>query len=351
MNAGLNLLRFFLALNVVAFHLWNAAAPGAGPVAVMGFFCVSGFLITKIVQEVYRMPGAAGAFLLNRMLRIYPSYLVALALGLLAIRLYPEVAAHVNSYLKWPATAAEWWPQLAIFGLTDSGVRVLPATWTLATELVYYLLIGLGTGRSRRATWLLLLASLPVGLACALNRLPFTFYGSAVGNGFVFALGSLAYFYRDRLSVGPRLFALACAAWAIALYGIPALEQSDLDTANLASSVLPFLVILLFVVQVPVRSPGWVRLASALGRAAYPLFLLHWAASVLISAWLFEGRASFDLQGLRAGGGYFAAVCVLAIGGSLLFVQLIDRPMERWRNAVRLRGRKGAAATSRHNAA
>ena len=49
MNAGLNLVRFFLAANVVAFHLWNAAAPGAGPVAVLGFFFTSGFLITQVV--------------------------------------------------------------------------------------------------------------------------------------------------------------------------------------------------------------------------------------------------------------------------------------------------------------
>lgn len=72
MKAGLNLLRFFLAFNVVMFHLWNRAAPGASPVAVLGFFFISGFLITKIVREVYAMPTRAAAFVLNRALRIYP---------------------------------------------------------------------------------------------------------------------------------------------------------------------------------------------------------------------------------------------------------------------------------------
>ena len=118
MNAGLNLLRFFLAFNVVIFHLWNAAAPGAGPVAVLGFFFISGFLITQIVQEVYPMPARTRAFLRNRALRIYPQYLVALGLGLLSIHLYPDVAFHINSYLRLPATASEWRDQFDIFGLT-----------------------------------------------------------------------------------------------------------------------------------------------------------------------------------------------------------------------------------------
>jgi peptidoglycan/LPS O-acetylase OafA/YrhL len=337
MNAGLNLLRFFLAVNVVAFHLWNAAAPGAGPVAVLGFFFVSGFLVTQIVQEVYRGPGGAGAFVLNRTLRIYPSYLAALGLGLLALRLFPQVAQHIHSDLRWPASAAEWWPQFNILGLGDSAVRVLPAAWTLGTELVFYAVIGLGTGRSRRATAWLCVASLPLGAACAWQLLPVAFYGSVLGNGFVFALGSFTYFQRAKLRVGPGLFVLACAAWAVALYGVPALEQSDLDNANLAGSVLPFAVILLFVVQHELRAPRWVRLAAVLGRAAYPLFLLHWAVSVVVSAALFDGRASFDLPGAGAGAGYFAVVLCASLACALLFVQVVDRPIERLRRRVRWR--------------
>lgn len=337
MNAGLNLVRFFLAFNVVIFHLWNVAAPGAGPVAVLGFFFISGFLITQIVQEIYVMPMGSWSFLLNRTLRIYPQYLAALGLGLLTIYLYPTVASHLNSYLRWPQGPGEWWAQVAIFGVAGSTVRVLPATWTLGTELYFYLLIGLGTARSKRASLLLCAVSLPIGALCAVNVLPFDFYGSPVGNGFVFALGSVIYFYRHALRVKPQLFVLASLAYLAHVYAIPALEQSDLDKANLTASVLPFAVILLYLVQHDIRLPWVVRLSAVLGKMAYPMFLLHWAVCVVISAWLFHGLAGFDMEGAVDGAEYFSVVLLASMACSLGFYVLIDQPVEHLRRIVRRR--------------
>jgi len=338
MNAGLNLVRFFLAFNVVIFHLWNSAAPGAGPVAVLGFFFVSGFLITQIVQEVYATPARSWAFLLNRTLRIYPQYAIALCIALVTIRLYPAVASHINSYLRWPANAAEWLPQVAIFGLDKANVRVLPATWTLGTELYYYLLIGLVTARSKRASVALCIVSLPVGALCALKALPFDFYGSPIGNGFVFSLGSVAYFYRDRVRVRPAVFVLAVAAYLANVYLVPALEQADVDKANLAASVLPFSVILLFLVQNQLRRPWVMQLSNVLGKMAYPMFLLHWAVCVVVSAWLFHGLASFDMNGPLQGAEYFGAMLAGVLVSSYLFYVFIDQPVERYRRVVRARG-------------
>jgi peptidoglycan/LPS O-acetylase OafA/YrhL len=337
MNAGLNLVRFLLALNVVLFHLWNAAAPGAGPVAVLGFFFTSGYLITQIVQEVYSKPGRSWDFLLNRTLRIYPQYAAALGLGLLTISWYPEVASHINSYLRWPASPGEWLPQLAIVGLDHSNVRVLPATWTLGTELYFYLVIGLVTARSRKASIALCAASLPVGALCATNVLPFDFYGNAMGNGFVFALGSLAYFFRHSVRVRPPLFALAVVAYLAHTFLIPSLENMDLDKANLAASVLPFALILLFLVQHRMEGPRVTAVANLLGKIAYPMFLLHWAVCVVLSAWLFHGLASFDMPNLWDGAAYFLVMLAGVLVVSLVFYLLIDQPVERYRRLVRAR--------------
>jgi peptidoglycan/LPS O-acetylase OafA/YrhL len=337
MNAGLNLLRFFLAFNVVAFHLWNAAAPGAGPVAVLGFFFISGFLITQIVQEVYVIPTGSWSFLLNRALRIYPQYLAAVGVSLLTIYCYPAVASHINSYLRWPQGPTEWFDQLSIFGLASSNVRVLPATWTLGTELYFYLLIGLGTARSKRTSLMLCAITLPAGVLCAMNVLPFVFYGGPVGNGFVFALGSLVYFYRNTLRVKSPLFVFASLAYLSHVYAIPAMEQLDLDKANLAGSVLPFALILLYLFQHDIRQPWLVRLSGFLGKMAYSIFLLHWAVCVVISAWLFHGLAGFDMIGALDGAEYFFVVLLATLACSMCFYLLIDQPIEHLRRIVRRR--------------
>lgn len=337
MNAGLNLLRFFLAFNVVAFHLWNAAVPGAGPVAVLGFFFISGFLITQIVQEVYVIPTGSWSFLLNRTLRIYPQYLAALGLSLLTIYLYPDVANHINSYLRWPQGLGEWSDQLFIFGLAHSNVRVLPAAWTLGTELYFYLFIGLGSARSRQASLLLCAITLPVGALCAVSVLPFDFYGSPVGNGFVFALGSATYFYRNTLRIKLHLFVFASLAYLLHVYAIPAMEQLDVDKANLSGSVLPFALILLYLFQHEIRVPWVVRLSGFLGKMAYPIFLLHWAVCVVISAWLFHGLAGFDMRGALDGAEYFLVVLLATIACSMCFYLGIDQPIEHLRRSIRRR--------------
>ena len=338
MNTGLNLARFFLAFNVVIFHLWNAAAPGAGPVAVLGFFFTSGFLITQSVQEVYVTRARSWAFLLNRSLRIYPQYLLAMGLGLLSIYFYPDVAHHINSYMRLPHDTGEWLAQISIFGLYNSDVRVLPATWTLGTELYFYLLLGLWTARSKKASLALCLISLPVGTLCALKVLPFEFYGSPVGNGFVFSLGSVAYFYRNAVRIHPFVFLLSCVAYLCHVYVIPALEQADVDKANLAGSVLPFALILLYLFQHDIRQPWVVRVSGALGKMAYPMFLLHWAVCVVISAWLFHGLASFDMPGRWEGAEYFLAMFLAVLFCSLLFYLLVDQPVEHYRRIVRGQG-------------
>ena len=281
-------------------------------------------------------PGRVGAFVLNRSLRIFPQYLAALGVALLVIHTWPAVAFHINSYLRWPATAGEWIPQLTIFGLIDSNVRVLPATWTLGTELYFYLLIGLVTGRSRHAALALGIVSVPVGMLCALNLLPLRFYGSAMGNGFVLALGSLAYFHRDAVRIGWPSFALAVAAYVANLYLVPGLEQTDVDPLNLTASVLPFSVILLFLVQHPVpRAKRVATVFDTLGKLAYPMFLLHWSVCVLVSVLLFHGQASFDATDMLHGGEYFATMFLGVMLCSLAFYLLVDRPIEQLRRKVR----------------
>lgn len=340
MNAGINLVRFFLAFNVTEFHLWNSLARGAGPVAVVAFFYLSGYVITQISQEVYTSARQAGAFLLNRFLRIYPQYIVAVLLSLAAVAFYPEVADHINDYMRWPESWAEWIPQFAIFGLYGSDPRLLPATWSLSTELYYYLLIGLATGHSRNLTLALFLVSVPVGALCALHVLPFDFYGHPVGNGFVFALGSMTYFYRNSFRVSRRMFVIACAAYLLHTYAIPLLGDYDLSNGDIAGSLVPFSLIIVYLVQNDFRNERFVNFTNVLGKLSYPMFLTHWTVSVFVSGLFFGGRASYDAVTFLDGAVYFLSMLAAVLACSGLFYQLIDKPVERIRQIVRLRARR-----------
>jgi peptidoglycan/LPS O-acetylase OafA/YrhL len=342
MNAGINVVRFLLAFNVVIFHIWNDVAPGAGPVAVLAFFYISGYLITQISQEVYAAPGQTGAFFLNRFLRIYPQYICAVMLGLIAIHYFPDSAYDIHTNLSWPSGAAEWVPQFAIFGLYDSDVRVVPAAWSLSTELYYYLLIGLLTGRSKKLATALFVVSVPVGALCALKILPFDFYGHPIGNGFAFAFGGVTYFYRNALTVGRTLFAVACAAYGVHSYALPLLFEDGLDDANLAGSLVCFCPLFIYLVQNNISEGRIAARANVLGKMAYPLFLTHWAACVFVSNLLFGGHPNRDSPNLPAAGAYFFCVLLGALAFSGLFYQLIDQPVERIRKNIRLRAKSKA---------
>jgi peptidoglycan/LPS O-acetylase OafA/YrhL len=336
-NAGINLLRFFLAFNVTAFHLWNSLARGAGPVAVMAFFYLSGYVTTQAMQEIYTGARSAGAFLQNRFLRIYPQYLVAVLFGFAALALFPDATEHINDYISWPEGWRQWTAQFAIFGLYDSQVRVLPATWLLSTELWFYLLIGLVTGHSKRLTVALFVASVPVGVLCALHVLPFDFYGHPIGNAFVFAFGSLTYFFRNSVRIGRLTFAVACAAYLLHTYAVPLLEDSDLDLTNISASLASFSPVVVYLLQNDLSGEWIVNLSTALGRLSYPVFLTHWTVCVFVSGVFFQGRASYDASNLLDGGIYFFSVFAAVLACSAVFYLCVDRPIERVRRMVRSR--------------
>src|SRR5262249_26861819 len=97
-----------------------------------------------------------------------------------------------------------------------------------------------------------------------------------------------------------------------------------------------------YLLQHPLGGPRGARLLNTLGKLAYPMFLTHWIAGVLVSRLFFGGRAPVDWPTVPGGGGYFLMSLVAVMLLSLLFYQGIDKPVERIRQWVR-RGRRAPA--------
>ena len=82
----MGLLRLLLAISVITTHCGPCLgfSPLGGVEAVQTFFMISGFYMAMILTEKYRGPGSYRSFLINRFLRIYPLYWIALILTLIA---------------------------------------------------------------------------------------------------------------------------------------------------------------------------------------------------------------------------------------------------------------------------
>ncbi len=203
---GLNLIRLALAVLVIVSHAWPIGGYGADPEflgvtlghwAVIGFFGISGYLITASREHHEPLP-----FLIRRALRIYPAFWAVIAVT--AFVFAPIAAAMTSAsyglhdglrYLRYTFTL-----QMHTFQVGDT-LKDAPMTawdgslWTLKYEYLCYLLIGLlFTVRRLR-----LIAVLALFVAAAVHS---WIHGDDL-SGFVavFAAGSLLALSRRRIPV------------------------------------------------------------------------------------------------------------------------------------------------------
>jgi peptidoglycan/LPS O-acetylase OafA/YrhL len=308
--AGLDGLRGCLALYVMASHVAPfAAVPGAwawlpglvshGRAAVDVFFVLSGLVI---VQSIEGFQGRAWAFLLARVGRIFPVYLVCLAAGVATAGF--SVAPTALPWLGpaawdiWPHPVADaWWPRLAAHlamahGLFPAGVlpdvwtSFLGAAWSLSTEFQFYAVVAVaalaGTGLKARR--------LAVGLLAA----------AVLGQAWQAAAPAGAQFSRAFLPLAGQYFALGIASLGV-VRGAPGRFFAIVLAACVAiclpggaDKALPPLVwavCLLAVLGrggVVLRPLQWLLTAPAvrwLGAISYPLYLVHAPVQKLIGAW------------------------------------------------------------------
>jgi peptidoglycan/LPS O-acetylase OafA/YrhL len=264
----LGYLRLILSFGVVAYHLSPQVFSFAGPAAVFGFYTVSGYLITAALSSHYR--GRTIAFLLNRFLRLYPTYWVAVGLAVAAI----VFGQSHNRAMTLPTSFDDWWRQIAVFGLLHGDglahpIRLVPPAWSLNMELAWYiLLISL-----HRYSIAWLAGSLALAAFYILGGGWTEPYYSFLAPSFCFALGSTCWrlgqfgtFSIDRraafaLVVGVLCVGSVVSAGAWILY---------LSSAVTACAILAW--------RNSVQSK-WMRLC---GDLSYPVFLCHWQVAAFI---------------------------------------------------------------------
>lgn len=152
--ANFGLMRLLLALAVVVWHV-DAIAPIGGPlasalkygvVAVFVFFILSGYIICEAGKKFYL--GRPGAFLTNRLVRLYPQYLLALLLAVLIVALppyglpAPPEAMSATNILKNILSIV---PIAVAFGPRFDFISIV---WAIRVEFAFYLVVFLALAAS-----------------------------------------------------------------------------------------------------------------------------------------------------------------------------------------------------------
>lgn len=151
---SLNFLRLVFAVLVIVSHAWPVGGYGDDPRiageklgtwAVAGFFAISGYLIANS-----RRHSTMGTFLVRRVLRIYPGYVVCLVV--VALGFAPVSVAIGPGSIHWTSAFSYVADDLLLkvhqVGIRDTltGVPYGPAwngsLWTLIYEFLCYIAIG-----------------------------------------------------------------------------------------------------------------------------------------------------------------------------------------------------------------
>jgi exopolysaccharide production protein ExoZ len=337
----IQILRFFAALAVVAFHALGLAPKGFEvPDSVLSlalsyggrgvdlFFVISGFIIFYTAQNPALTPAA---FLRRRIERIVPLYFfVILTFTLLALTL-PAMFATPGWY-----TPRHILKSLAFISFTDGEPPVIAVGWSLEYEMYFYLAVALLMALTREV-WrnivmmfsaLAILGQVP-GVSAALGN--YAFFTDPMILEFV--LGVIAGHLVVHRRIGwPMLLASGCAFAAV-------LVADPFNRAVVAGVPAACLVAAAAFVSRRRIHPAWPERALArLGDASYSIYLAQVETVALAGIAVARLLPAIPPLLLLA-----VTSCIVVALGLLLNI-LVERPLlESCRGLRSLRTRRGLA--------
>ncbi len=309
--AGPGAFRLFLAALVVVQHLSRARI---GLTAVMVFFILSGFWVSRICQEKFLVcDRPVWQFYLSRFMRLWPAYVAAVLLAVLLARLAgaPFDPRDLNG--------------LALFGTATLQRDPLGVSWSLDIEAQFYLMLPLLMLVGARFG----LAGLIVATGLGLSLGWWLFAGFRIWTALqylpLFLAGLLIWRQDWRPKGGPALLSVALFLAAGAAFyqidaarGLVVVAPMPRPWQLMGAMVWALLLIPFVAWNVRQRGGGHDRI---LGDLSYSLYLTHYP---IISALKLYAPEDFgpDMK--------LIAVVLAAIVG-LAFWYAIDRPIEEWR--------------------
>ncbi|MBV9062468.1 MAG: acyltransferase [Alphaproteobacteria bacterium] len=332
--------RFVLSCIVLEAHIWPLGVPWLAWASVFGFYTLSGFLMVRVLTTRYGF-GVRNffCFIANRVLRLWPAYLVVLgltAVGMTAFRL-----SEIYRVIQLPTQPSGVLVNLTVLGLVGLDFRheaampmMVGNIWSLSVEMFCYMLLALYFAKTKSRLWALAaLGAVMIAWStanCAVQPPDAAaFYGGycfqnrygVLQAGFIpFALGGLLYLHAEAAARVVKLHGVAIAA---ALVGCLALIGA---IPVLQFTLAPFFGSVLVGCAVVCGRGGARRrtIIDFFGRASYHLFIAQWIVAAALIRIMGLARDSFVLC---------LATLIVSLGLSFLLVPLEWR-IERYRRRV-----------------
>lgn len=289
--------RLILALLVLVTHIGKVEVYGG--IAVWGFFMLSGFLITGVLNRRYGFTKMGLVyFAWSRALRLYPAYWLSIALTwvalwMLASQINPLI---INNRLAVPSSLHD---QLAGFfilgntflGLGRAGLSLSPSAWAIDVEMLLYIVstvwLSRSPGNASRIVISMLLLFVPCWLAGKLlsdmgysdiaNQMTYSFLPAAL---LPYAIGAWLWHNKKSFSnflvtkkrlLSGALLLVACAS---------GISRMSITLAYLAA--LPTLAMITVMLAGAGHMGKCRKLDDFLGLMSYPIYLTHWLCALLV---------------------------------------------------------------------
>jgi peptidoglycan/LPS O-acetylase OafA/YrhL len=327
---GVGSWRMLLAALVAASHLWGGMIQGYAAYSVWAFFVLSGYLMTFVIKHKYGFEGRGlRDFAFNRMLRIYPSYLLSLLFGIVIIQWAASVCIETTRLNPEMYTPRGWgWlnPLTLLPVFPHNGLPVAVSN-ALSVEVGAYFLMPL-MARSRTTAWLAAILSVVATWNLGFSSATFADrYVLFLPCLMTFAAGSLVCHYRDELLrfAMPRL---SFIIWMI--HGALWLKWDPWPwTFGMYSSL-----VLSAWVTISLTTYKSSKVDALLGDMSYPMYLIHTTVGAIFLLTFGYGR------GLK----YFLVVFAVALAVSFIMAIYVERPLHRLKRKARVRDEETSLA-------
>jgi peptidoglycan/LPS O-acetylase OafA/YrhL len=289
--------RLCLAWCVVIEHLAGVSyVAHTGKFAVFGFYVLSGYLITRVLNDSYDF--AFVPFWTNRFLRIYPQYLLLLPIGLALVLGTERAGEFLPPTWKASPQPSDWIAILTIFPMGFAPetwtFRPIPSIWSVGVELLNYAVLFAIVARRKQFAWIMLIAAAVYHVFSLWSGGdPWDRYSPFHAALLPFALGALIFFRTKAMTV--RL-----SARGAALLCLPVLMNDvvagyfEVGQPTHLFDVFSYLNLLfqgLAVAALSLAQKGPSQsFDRVFGDLSYPVFLCHWLVGYAIALAFFPGQ-------------------------------------------------------------